>query len=141
MIFRMAERILKKVLNDEFGLDEFKYEMNDNGDLIATNSITIKAFDDDIYCRFRLTEDDLVVYSFTFDKLEKTDRALRLINTFNENCMFFKAHCDDEYLKIQHVAYVLNEDDLEEYTTQVMNALVGDHVKEYLEPLCDLTHS
>ena len=71
MIFRMAERILKKVLNDEFGLDDFKYEMNDNGDLIATNNITIKGFDDDIFCRFRLTEDDLVVFSFTFDEMEK----------------------------------------------------------------------
>lgn len=140
MIFRMAEKILKKVLNNEFGLDDFEYEINEKGDLIATNSITIKGFDDDIYCRFRLCEDDLVVYNFTFDKLEKTDRALKYINQFNENCMFFKAHTNDEYLKIQHVAYVLNEDDLEEYTRQVMNALVSDHVKKYLEPLCEMTH-
>lgn len=138
MIFRMAERILRRVLNNEFGLD-FEYEVNDKGDLIATNSITINGFDDDVYCRFRLCEDNLVVYSFTFDKLQKTDRACRLVNDFNQNCMFFKAHTDGDYLKVQHVAYVLNEDDLEEYTNQVMNSLVSDHVKKYLAPLCELT--
>lgn len=134
-----AEATLKEELNKKFGLD-FEYKMID-GHLEAKNEITIKGFDDGIYCQFRLYESGVVSYCFTFDKIEMTGRVMVLVNNFNANFPFLKAYLENGYLRIDHVVYNMRNEDLGEYTSGIMSEIISDKCKKYLTPLTELTHT
>ena len=139
MNLKKKKKTLMAVLNKKFGLD-FEYSMV-NGHLEGKNSITINGFDDDVYCQFRFYQDGLASYCFTFDKLEESGEVLRLLSEYNTNFRFFKAYLDDGYLRLDHVGYCVGDKELAEYTKGIMNEIISDKSKQYLRPLCNLTHS
>ena len=138
MNLKTAERYLRKVLNDGLGLD-YEYEYNDDN-LLAKHSITINGLKGDVYSAIRVYEDNTVVYRFTFDRIDRTRETLRLANEYNENFLFLKTYIDDEYLQLEHVAFYVSEENLEEYTKGIFDEVIAQNSKKYLKPLCDETY-
>lgn len=138
MNFKVAERYLRKVLNEGFGLD-YEYEYGDDH-LLAKHSINVNGLQGSAYSIIRVYDDNTVVFRFTFDKIDRTRETIRLANEYNENFLFLKAYIGDEYLYVEHVAFIVNEENLQEYVKGIFEELIAEKSKKYLAPLCDLTY-
>jgi hypothetical protein len=76
-----------------------------------------------------------------FDKLDKTNRSLDLVNTFNDNSLFFKAYIrEDSYLEIDHTFFCYNEADLEDYSSEFMYKLANLSDNETLQAITKMTY-
>lgn len=131
---------LNKVFN-EWGI-RFNTEIKrtDSGEKVqATANLTLKGADDDIYADFNFYPNGVCQYLFTFDKLAKTPKTLDLVNTFNEEALWFKAFIDDKFLRLSHIMLNMTEDMVAVYTDRVLDNLTDDDLKEYLLPLTRLT--
>ena len=138
MNLKKAQKTLEKVTKKVVGLD-FTFPMV-NDHLEAKSSITMRDFDDEIYCQFRFYTDGLASYCFTFDKLEPSDSVFEMLNDFNSNVAFFKAYLEDGFLRVDHVCYEVDDKTLESYTKGIFSQLISDKTKSYLRPLAALTH-
>lgn len=138
MNLKVAERYLRKTLNEGFGLD-YEYEYGDDH-LLAKHSITVNGLKGSAYSIVRVYDDNTVVFRFTFDKIDRTRETVRLANEYNENNLFLKVYVDDEYLQVEHVAFIISEENLQEYVKGIFDELTTDLSKKYLKPLCELTY-
>ena len=138
MNFRRIERVLRKYLNGRRGLS-FEYEVKDNR-LEAKNSITIEGYKGDILFSIKFYQNGMARYCYTFDKLNRTPQVAEMLMDFNSNFPFFKAYIDGGYLRVDHVAYIINEKDVEEYTSGIMSEILADNCKKYLAPISELTY-
>ena len=106
----------------------------------ASANLTLKGHDDEIYAYFTFYPNGVSEYSFTFDKLEKNEETLGLVNKFNEEVLWFNAYIDDEYLQLSHLTLGISEKTVAAYTHAVLDNLANDEdVAKHLTPLTKLT--
>ena len=132
----------KKIWEDMSKELELEYEIKVEDDsVIWTFDTSLKAFDDNIMAYFRIFESGAAMFTFTFDRLVIDEQTLRMVNDLNENNYFFRAYIDSEdgYLRLEHVALFVEQDDLAGYTNAILERFVDDKLKELLTPLCILT--
>ena len=111
MNLRIVERDIKRFLNKELGLD-FEFERKDDR-LRATNELTLRGHDDNIYVAIDMYESGSFGVDFVFDKLEENPQTLALINEFNRNSVWLTAMIrDDGYLVLRYNVMAGTVDDL-----------------------------
>ena len=140
MNLRIVERDIKRFLNKELGLD-FEFERKDDR-LRATNELTLRGHDDNIYVAIDMYESGSFVVDFVFDKLEENPQTLALINEFNRNSVWLTAMIrDDGYLVLRYNVMAGTVDDLAGNIRGIMNQLTTDKIGAVLKPLTQLTQS
>lgn len=140
MNLRIVERDIKRFLNKELGLD-FEFERKDDR-LRATNELTLRGHDDNIYVAIDMYESGSFGVDFVFDKLEENPQTLALINEFNRNSVWLTAMIrDDGYLVLRYNVMAGTVDDLAGNIRGIMNQLTTDKIGAVLKPLTQLTHS
>ena len=140
MNLRIVERDIKRFLNKELGLD-FEFERKDDR-LRATNELTLRGHDDNIYVAIDMYESGSFGVDFVFDKLEENPQTLALINEFNRNSVWLTAMIrDDGYLVLRYNVMAGTVDDLAGNISGIMNQLTTDKIGAVLKPLTQLTHS
>lgn len=140
MNLRIVERDIKRFLNKELGLD-FEFERKDDR-LRATNELTLRGHDDNIYVAIDMYESGSFGVDFVFDKLEENPHTLALINEFNRNSVWLTAMIrDDGYLVLRYNVMAGTVDDLAGNIRGIMNQLTTDKIGAVLKPLTQLTHS
>lgn len=140
MNLRIVERDIKRFLNKELGLD-FEFERKDDR-LRATNELTLRGHDDNIYVAIDMYESGSFGVDFVFDKLEENPQTLALINDFNRNSVWLTAMIrDDGYLVLRYNVMAGTVDDLAGNIRGIMNQLTTDKIGAVLKPLTQLTHS
>lgn len=141
MNLKKVIKALNKLFN-RWGIDfDINTKRLNNGreKVEATSSLTLKGYDDNIYARFSFYETGVAEYLFTFDQLVKNSETLNLVNTFNEESLWFKAFIDDKYLQITHTVLNMEDDQVADYTNSILEEMADDGMKEYLTPLTMLT--
>ena len=137
---RIVERDIKRFLNKELGLD-FEFERKDDR-LRATNELTLRGHDDNIYVAIDMYESGSFGVDFVFDKLEENPQTLALINEFNRNSVWLTAMIrDDGYLVLRYNVMAGTVDDLAGNIRGIMNQLTTDKIGAVLKPLTQLTQS
>ena len=140
MNLRIVERDIKRFLNKELGLD-FEFERKDDR-LRATNELTLRGHDDNIYVAIDMYESGSFGVDFVFDKLEENPQTLALINEFNRNSVWLTAMIrDDGYLVLRYNVMAGTVDDLAGNIRGIMNQLTTDKIGAVLKPLTQLTQS
>ena len=140
MNLRIVERDIKRFLNKELGLD-FEFERKDDR-LRATNELTLRGHDDNIYVAIDMYESGSFGVDFVFDKLEENPHTLALINEFNRNSVWLTAMIrDDGYLVLRYNVMAGTVDDLAGNIRGIMNQLTTDKIGAVLKPLTQLTQS
>ncbi len=140
MNLRIVERDIKRFLNKELGLD-FEFERKDDR-LRATNELTLRGHDDNIYVAIDMYESGSFGVDFVFDKLEENPQTLALINDFNRNSVWLTAMIrDDGYLVLRYNVMAGTVDDLAGNIRGIMNQLTTDKIGAVLKPLTQLTQS
>lgn len=140
MNLRIVERDIKRFLNKELGLD-FEFERKDDR-LRATNELTLRGHDDNIYVAIDMYESGSFGVDFVFDKLEENPQTLALINEFNRNSVWLTAMIrDDGYLVLRYNVMAGTVDDLADNIRGIMNQLTTDKIGAVLKPLTQLTQS
>ena len=140
MNLRIVERDIKRFLNKELGLD-FEFERKDDR-LRATNELTLRGHDDNIYVAIDMYESGSFGVGFVFDKLEENPQTLALINDFNRNSVWLTAMIrDDGYLVLRYNVMAGTVDDLAGNIRGIMNQLTTDKIGAVLKPLTQLTQS
>ena len=140
MNLRIVERDIKRFLNKELGLD-FNFERTDDR-LRATNELTLRGHDDNIYVAIDMYESGSFGVDFVFDKLEENPQTLALINDFNRNSVWLTAMIrDDGYLVLRYNVMAGTVDDLAGNIRGIMNQLTTDKIGAVLKPLTQLTQS
>ena len=140
MNLRIVERDIKRFLNKELGLD-FDFERTD-ARLRATNELTLRGHDDNIYVAIDMYESGSFGVDFVFDKLEENPQTLALINDFNRNSVWLTAMIrDDGYLVLRYNVMAGTVDDLAGNIRGIMNQLTTDKIGAVLKPLTQLTQS
>ncbi len=140
MNLRIVERDIKRFLNKELGLD-FDFERTDDR-LRATNELTLRGHDDNIYVAIDMYESGSFGVDFVFDKLEENPQTLALINDFNRNSVWLTAMIrDDGYLVLRYNVMAGTVDDLAGNIRGIMNQLTTDKIGAVLKPLTQLTQS
>ena len=140
MNLRIVERDIKRFLNKELGLD-FEFERKDDR-LRATNELTLRGHDDNIYVAIDMYESGSFGVDFVFDKLEENPQTLALINEFNRNSVWLTAMIrDDSYLVLRYNVMAGTVDDLAGNIRGIMNQLTTDKIGAVLKPLTQLTQS
>ena len=140
MNLRIVERDIKRFLNKELGLD-FEFERKDDR-LRATNELTLRGHDDNIYVAIDMYESGSFGVDFVFDKLEENPQTLALINEFNRNSVWLTAMIrDDGYLVLRYNVMAGTVDDLAGNIRGIMNQLTTDKSGAVLKPLTQLTQS
>mgnify|MGYP002802863594 FL=1 len=140
MNLRIVERDIKRFLNKELGLD-FDFERTDDR-LRATNELTLRGHDDNIYVAIDMYESGSFGVDFVFDKLEENPQTLALINEFNRNSVWLTAMIrDDGYLVLRYNVMAGTVDDLAGNIRGIMNQLTTDKIGAVLKPLTQLTQS
>lgn len=139
MKLNKAQKELTKLLVKEMGLD---FEFTVKGDkLNAKNSITINGYDDDVFVDIVVFESGSFGVDFVFDKLDMTGQNLALINEFNDNSVWLHAHIrNDGYLVLTYNIAQISDVDLVENTSFILNQLVSDKIKKYLQPITENTY-
>ena len=140
MNLRIVERDIKRFLNKELGLD-FEFERKDDR-LRATNELTLRGHDDNIYVAIDMYESGSCGVGFVFDKLEENPQTLALINEFNRNSVWLTAMIrDDGYLVLRYNVMAGTVDDLAGNIRGIMNQLTTDKIGAVLKPLTQPTQS
>lgn len=139
MKLNKAQKDLTKLLVKDMGLD-FEFTIKGNK-LNAKNSITINGYDDDVFVDIVVFDSGSFGIDFVFDKLDLTGHNLALINEFNDNSVWLHAHIrNDGYLVLSYNIAQISDDDLIENTSCVLNQLVSDKIKKYLQPITENTY-
>ena len=137
MNLRRAKSILENI-SREYDID-LKFEVEDDH-VYASNHVTARPYDDDIFLSISVYKSGFVTFSFYFDYLEKSGHVLDLVNNFNQNVFCLKASITDKgCLRVTHEANIITDDVLEVYTHIVLGDILDDRTVEYLRPLTDLT--
>ena len=140
MNLRIVERDIKRFLNKELGLD-FEFERKDDR-LRATNELTLRGHDDNIYVAIDMYESGSFGVDFVFDKLEETPQTLALIIDIKRNSVWLTAMIrDDGYLVLRYNVMAGTVDDLAGNIRGIMNQLTTDKIGAVLKPLTQLTQS
>ena len=136
-----VEKILRSLFKN-YGSDglDFEYEYDDDC-VTAQCHLSLKSHDDDILASFNFYTGGNAGLDFFFDHLDLNEQTLRLINDFNDNVYYLKAHISEKgFLVISAPVEYLTLDTLDEYVGRVMNDLADDKAKTYLLPLTRLTY-
>ena len=135
-----ALKFMERKLNSEWSKITFEYELEDD-EASATANITLNNHDDDIRVILTVYPSSMCNFRAVFDKLDKTNRSLDLVNTFNDNSLFFKAYIrEDSYLEIDHTFFCYNEADLEDYSNEFMYKLANLADNETLQAITKMTY-
>lgn len=119
---------------------------NENNALKISANLSAKAYDDEILLIANIYDrgDSAAVYiEFCFDELELTNGTLRLINGFNEESLFLKAHVDSgseqHYLRLTYNVFNVREEDVVSTISFAMNEVTDDDIEKILKPITLLT--
>ena len=125
---------------DKLGID-VNVDYDPGAQLGVDCNLKSKLYKDDIRLGIRVYPSGLATYNFYFDELDKTEKALDLLNQFNDNVLCLKATLSNiGYLLISCEVEILTEDVAAAYTKKVLKDLVDDTTAKYLIPLSKLTH-
>lgn len=135
----LIQRSFEQIEFDESALEEGRYELSAH---IAAEDY----YDDDIFCRIVLCDDGTLHAFFTFDKIDETIEAYRLINELNSNNSWFCAYIDNaeeaSFLQL-HFSSICPKNDKEIADTAcfAILRLLDENISALIKPLTALTYS
>lgn len=142
-VYKVLE-VLKKDIQNRYSNIEFDYEIKGSGDseeAWVTADVTLNGFDDDIRLIFQARAGGGVQFRAVFDKLEKTDEVLVLLNEFNAMQHYFKLFVrNDGYLEAAHEFVCSRPETLVEYPSDCMWRLSNLTDNEIMKALTAYTN-
>ena len=135
-------KLIKKYLDKEWGKLDFKYEQ-DGDTVTVVNDLTLTkcGVELNVLMEIFFTESGLAAFDVTFDKIDETIEALQLINEFNGEMAFFKAHITEKgYFRLSRYVEIFEEDNVAPCLHTFFYFLLDDKMEEALEGIIPLLH-
>ena len=96
--------------------------------LLFANGVTLKNIDDDIRLEFSVNDGGGCIFRAVFDKTKPSRKVLKLINAFNEDCLFFNAYIrtdrKNRYLTLRHFTIWDTADELASFARETVSRFV-----------------
>ncbi len=138
---RKAMTLVRKELERDWNKLTFTYKAERDEATAQATGVTLNNHDDDISVLITVYSGGGSVFRAVFDKIEKTNEVLALLQQFNYDDPFFKAFVrDDGYLELRHyfVCYEVNM--FKNYAGEFMSRLAGLADDKNLQNLTRYTH-
>lgn len=133
-------QLLRKNLERDWAKLDFEY-VSGKDEVRARASLTLNNHDDDIEAIIAAYPGGGAVFRAVFDKIEKTEAVLGLLNDFNNDDPFFKAFVrEDEYLELRHFFVCYEEAMFKSYAGEFLARLAGLADNKILQELTLYTH-
>ncbi len=137
---KKALKYCQKDLEKEWPNLDFEYLTNGKDKLTITANVTLGDLDDDIRIIIDCNSSGGFECRAVFDKLDKTDEVLYLVNKFNEDKLFFKLFVrEDNYLELSHFFICYNEKTFKDYATEFLLRLLKLREDEIILRLTSIT--
>ena len=139
---KKALAYIQKDLSKNWPNITFDYEQVDKDEVKVTAEITLKGFDDDIMLIINVYTGGTAQFRAVFDKIEKNENSLALLNDFNASDPFFKIFIrDDGFLELLHFVTFYSEDIFKHYANEFLYRLLDLDENDSMVELGKLTVS
>ena len=106
----------------------FEAKIESDHFLLYANGVTLKNHNDDIRLEFKVNDGGGCTFRAVFDRIKPTRRVLKLINAFNEDCLFFNAFIrtdrKNRFLTIRHFTIWDDADQLASFARETVSRFV-----------------
>ena len=137
---KKALKLIQKDLEKNWKSITFSYEQTGKDEIKVNADVNLNAFDDDITLVIKGTAGGGFWCRAVFDKIDKTPEVLDLVNSFNDDEIFFKAYVrDDGYLELTNFFICYDEKVYGEYASEFLIRLADLDENQYMKQLSALT--
>ena len=126
----LSKQLILNELKTKLPKLDFVAELSDDGEfiLISCKNVTLKGIDDNIFVEFLCYKVGASIFRFVFDKIQKTEFTLNLVNSFNMDS-YCKAYISDsDYLTLENFTPIYSEQEFVEHAFGFLN--FGLHLSE-----------
>ena len=133
--------IIKKELDEKFSRLGFTYKVEEKRLVATAENVSLRNHDDDILFTIEVYLGGRAYFEAVFDKIEKTDNVMHLLNEFNHSNLFFTAFIrEDGYLVLRHTMAYFENKIFKNYPDEVLGELGSLADDEVLQKLTALTN-
>ena len=138
--FKKAIANLQKDLSKNWEKLSFSYEQVNKDEFQAKSEVALNNFDDDILIIMHIHSGGTAQFRVVFDKIEKNEKSLDLLNEFNYSNPFFKAFIrDDGFLELSHFIAYYSDDVFKDYGNEFVLRVIDLQDNTAMQELAKLT--
>ena len=131
---------LQKDLSKNWEKLSFSYDQVDNDEFQAKSEVALDYVDDDISIIMHVYSGGTAQFRVVFDKIEKNEKSLELLNEFNYSNPFFKAFIrDDGFLELSHFIAYYSDDIFKDYGNEFLHRIIDLQDNTAMQELAKLT--